>query len=76
MLGSFAHGAPVSVTQSFAQDELVSGTQTHYTCDFELDLYAGPPGSEVRFGHHACSTSSKHAPDHLTCSITTSGTVP
>lgn len=75
-LGSFAHGAPVSVTQSFAQDELVSGTQTHYACDFELDLYAGAPGSEVQFGHDACSTRSGNASKHLTCSITTSGTVP
>jgi hypothetical protein len=75
-LGSFAHGAPVSVTQSFAQDEFVSGTATRYACDFELDLYAGAPGSEIQFGHGACSTKSANNPEHLTCSITTSGTVP
>jgi PKD repeat protein len=75
-LGSFAHGAPVSVTQSFAQDEQVGATTAHYSCDFELDLFAGAPGSEVQFGHGSCSTNSGSAPRHLTCSITTSGTVP
>ena len=76
-LGSFSHGAPVSVTQSFAQDALVSGTtSTQYACDFTLDLYAGTPGSEVQFGHGACTTDSGGSPERLTCSITTSGTVP
>jgi PKD repeat protein len=75
-LGSFAHGAAVSVTQSFAQDDQVSATTAHYSCDFELDLFAGAPGSEVQFGHGSCSTNSGGAPKHLNCSITTSGTVP
>ena len=75
-LGSFSHGAPVSVTQSFEQDSFVSGTSTRYACDFELDLYAGTPGSEVPFGHGACATSSGDVPQRLTCTITTSGTIP
>jgi hypothetical protein len=76
-LGSLPHGSPVSVTQAFDQLRFVTGTtSTSYACGFSLDLYAGTPGSEVQFGHGACTTDSGDIPERLSCSITANGVVP
>jgi len=76
-LGAMPHGTPVSVTQAFEQESFVTGsTTTRYACGFSLDLYAGPPGNEVLFGHGACTTDSGANPERLTCGITTNGVVP
>jgi PKD repeat protein len=75
-LGTFPHGSPVSATESFRQDRIVNGqTSIHYSCGFDVTLYAGTPGSEVQFAQGACTTTS-FDPERLTCSITASGTVP
>jgi len=75
-LGSYPHGASVSVTESFSQDRLVSGTTgIHYSCSFDVRLLAGTPGSEAQFAQGGCTTTS-FDPERLTCSITVSGVVP
>ena len=74
-LGSFAHGASVSVTQAFSQG---SGSQFPYGCAFQVTLLAGATGSEVVLDTQSCSTRSGTVKDPalLVCSITASGTVP
>ena len=74
-LGSFAHGAPVSVTQAFSQER---GSQFTYGCAFQLTLMAGTTGNEVVLDTQSCSTRSGTVGDPalLTCSISASGTVP
>lgn len=79
-LGEYAHGATIAFQQGFRQDRFVADTSTvAYSCNFNVFLYSGPPGLEVRFGGGHCTTSSSETVDDpatRVCTIDASGVVP
>jgi hypothetical protein len=75
-LGTFAHGARISLSQMFDQWPYANGQDVLYSCQYSMRFIAGEPPNEVPFRLGTCTTSSRETPVRLTCIISLEGIVP